>query len=396
MWGLITVVVAVVVCACGSSPQAESTSTEQSTSVNISAQALAGRGEVVATESGLDAWTSHVPWGTRISRIVYRSTSGVDGTPTTVSGAVFVPAGQRPAGGWPLIAYAHGTTGITRDCAPSDRADMFGDLTAVNAFLTSGYAVVTTDYQGLGMRTDAPAHPYLEPATAAYNVIDAVRAARAIEPTIGMSWLVSGASQGGNAAWATAEYAPTYGSGAGTLVGAVAMVPLLDATYLTDRAQSGELTPSQRWLYPILVKGVAQGDPQIAPAQHLRGIVADQISVLTSCSGDKSALAAKVNSAETSVFTSSSAQAAQRLDARLAQLALPRTRTEVPILAIYGSVDEIIPVDVMEVSLGRGCAEGDSVYRVRREGQGHSLNPGALLGSWISDRFAGKTAAGNC
>ncbi|MDP9024417.1 MAG: alpha/beta hydrolase, partial [Candidatus Eremiobacteraeota bacterium] len=43
-------------------------------------------------------------------RFLYSSTSGIDGTtPVVVSGAYFEPKGHPPAGGWPLIAWAHGT-----------------------------------------------------------------------------------------------------------------------------------------------------------------------------------------------------------------------------------------------------------------------------------------------
>ncbi len=36
-----------------------------------------------------------------------------------VSGTLFLPAGEPPAGGWPLLAWAHGTLGIADSCAPS-------------------------------------------------------------------------------------------------------------------------------------------------------------------------------------------------------------------------------------------------------------------------------------
>ena len=45
-------------------------------------------------------------------KVVYRSVSGIDGSSREVSGTVVVPAGPPPAGGWPIIAYGHGMTGI--------------------------------------------------------------------------------------------------------------------------------------------------------------------------------------------------------------------------------------------------------------------------------------------
>src|SRR5688572_28267088 len=53
-------------------------------------------------------------------RVLYTSTDGIDGkTAIAVSGSVYVPKGTAPAGGWPVIAWAHGTTGTADVCAPS-------------------------------------------------------------------------------------------------------------------------------------------------------------------------------------------------------------------------------------------------------------------------------------
>src|SRR6195952_5844234 len=52
-------------------------------------------------------------------RILYSSIDGIDGqTPITVSGAYFLPKGTPPSGGWPLLAWAHGTTGVGGTRAP--------------------------------------------------------------------------------------------------------------------------------------------------------------------------------------------------------------------------------------------------------------------------------------
>ena len=44
---------------------------------------------------------------------------GVTGKPVAVSGIVSVPKGTAPKGGWPVVTWAHGTTGIAPQCAPS-------------------------------------------------------------------------------------------------------------------------------------------------------------------------------------------------------------------------------------------------------------------------------------
>ena len=82
-------------------------------------------------------------------RILYTSTDGIDGkTPVVVSG---YPKGTPPAGGWPLVAWAH-ATGIADTCAPSWIPRSERDAHYLNAWLQQGYAIVATDYQGLGSR----------------------------------------------------------------------------------------------------------------------------------------------------------------------------------------------------------------------------------------------------
>jgi hypothetical protein len=107
-------------------------------------------------------------------RILYSSTDGIDGkSPVTVSGLLFLPPGEPPAGGWPLLAWGHETAGMADICAPSwvgysPRIEAF-----LNASLARGIAVVATDYQGLG--TIGP-HPYMVVRPGAYGVLDSVRA----------------------------------------------------------------------------------------------------------------------------------------------------------------------------------------------------------------------------
>jgi pimeloyl-ACP methyl ester carboxylesterase len=141
-------------------------------------------------------------------RILYSSTDGRDGkTPVVVSGAYFVPKGAPPAGGWPLVAWAHGTTGIADTCAPSWTTRSKRDANYLNAWIEQGYAVVATDYQGLG--TPGP-HPYLLVRPEAYSVLDSVRAVLKGFPGVANKIVLIGQSQGGQAAFATAGIAPRY------------------------------------------------------------------------------------------------------------------------------------------------------------------------------------------
>lgn len=144
----------------------------------------------------------------RQMRILYTSTDGLTGQGQRVtSGAVFYPAGNPPEGGWPIIAWAHGTTGVGDACAPSRNARSKRDADYLNAWLKQGFVVVATDYQGLG--TEGP-HLYLNAKGQAYAMLDAVRAVLGRLGDVSNRVILLGQSQGGGAVIATAGYAPEY------------------------------------------------------------------------------------------------------------------------------------------------------------------------------------------
>ncbi len=160
-------------------------------------------------------------------RILYSASSGLDPSRIiAVSGEVFLPAGQRPAGGWPILAWAHGTTGIADVCAPSWRGRTRRDSAYLAAWLAHGFAVVATDYSGLGT---PGVHPYLLYRPEGIAILDAARAALSV-PALGLAnrIILDGQSQGAGAAlgaaWLHARYAPRLHVQAAVLTGLVATI----------------------------------------------------------------------------------------------------------------------------------------------------------------------------
>ena len=127
------------------------------------------------------------------------SSQAVDGKTIAVSGTVAVPKGKAPKGGWPVITWAHGTIGIADACAPSIIGMQANyDSPLLNRWLKAGYAVVRTDYEGLGTPGE---HPYLIGVSEGRSTLDMVaRRAQAGHARSARSVVIAGHSQGGQAA----------------------------------------------------------------------------------------------------------------------------------------------------------------------------------------------------
>jgi acetyl esterase/lipase len=207
-----------------------------------------------------------IPGAGRTALVLYRS-GGAGGSAVPVSGVVSIPKGKAPKGGWPVVTYAHGTTGIADSCAPS--RDAAGTpvhpynsyvFPLLQRWLKAGYAVVRTDYEGLGT---PGVHPYLVGTSEGQGVLDIVRAARQLDPRIGRSVAIAGHSQGGHAAlWASAlakKYTPDL-----KVRGTVAFAP---ASHLADQIPLTTVLTNPggglSGIIALIVRGVSAADPSL-------------------------------------------------------------------------------------------------------------------------------------
>ena len=110
------------------------------------------------------------------------------------------------------MAWAHPTTGVVQDCAPSLQPSWRKTIPGLDLMVKAGWVVVATDYPGLGT---PGVHPYLVGASEARAVVDSVRAARNVkEAAAGRRFAVWGHSQGGHAAVFTGQLAARARPGA--------------------------------------------------------------------------------------------------------------------------------------------------------------------------------------
>jgi acetyl esterase/lipase len=175
------------------------------------------------------------PLGASAYRLLYRSTDPSN-NPIVVSGVVVIPAGTAPKDGRPIVGWAHPTTGVISQCAPSQTRFVFQTMMGLRNMVQRGYIVVATDYPGLG--TPGP-HPYLVGNSEARAVLDAVRAVRNIpQASAGDRYALWGHSQGGQAALFAGALAKTYAPEL-HLVGVAVAAPATDLqTLLRDDADT--------------------------------------------------------------------------------------------------------------------------------------------------------------
>ncbi len=212
----------------------------------------------------------------RYTKLVLYTSRTPQNRNVAVSGSVAVPKGKPPKGGWPVITWAHGTTGAADVCAPTrdfqgtpnqtGETYINGDL---SAWLAAGYAVLRTDYQGLGTPGK---HAYLVGKAEGRGVLDIVEAARELDPRIGKRYLIAGHSQGGHAALFAAGEAKKYLPRL-RLRGTVAFAP---ASHILDQVPllSAFTSPSGLTaLATLILYGAATQSAQI----NVNQLLSDQI-----------------------------------------------------------------------------------------------------------------------
>ena len=143
-------------------------------------------------------------------QVMYLSTNAV-GQRNVVTGTVLVP-NKGDVTKAPLIVMGPGTTGPAFRCTVSRFINQgaFYEQAGVNEMLAAGYAVAVTDYEGYH---ENPTTSYVLANAMGPAMLDIARAATrlpeaglAAKPKIG----IRGFSQGGGAAMAAGEFAPTY------------------------------------------------------------------------------------------------------------------------------------------------------------------------------------------
>jgi Secretory lipase len=337
-------------------------------------------GELIRSEPFYDYL---LPYGISAFRILYHSRSP-NGEDVPVTGVVLLPDGTPPAAGWPVIAWAHDFTGSARQCAPSLLKNL-NEGPLLSMYVGLGYAVVASDYGGLG--TKVP-HAPLDTRSNAMDVIRAVAAARAALPQLGTKWVAAGYAQGSLVAVGVAEAESGIG----------------DPNYLGAIGISGFAEPKE--FFEHLVQGpsyymivfLARGIKTVYPEFRIEEMLTDKsIQLYEYVSRACDASSGPVPPANEMLRPGWGNN--PYVKEFFTRNSLGQQPAFGPLLLISGEIDSAVPFALTGATVARLCKQKDRVLFVKYP----SLNASTVLGnsvseqiSWIRARFSGLPAPDNC
>lgn len=316
-------------------------------------------------------------------RVMYHSRDAQD-RDRAVTGTITYPTAPAPEEGWPVVSWAHGTTGMAAPCAPSRRDD------PAPGFGIEGVHVAT-DYIGLGPVGEI--HPYLSRPSEGHSVIDAVRAAGHLpEAHAGERWLAVGHSQGGHGAMAAHElgegYAPEL-----DLLGTVALAPAA----VFDRTFGGideivTLIVGAMGLY-----GAVTEHPEIDPADYVTPEAGAAAAAI-----EEGCLDQIIES-----FLGVGFETFYEQDPRTTEPAASIIRAndvgsvavDAPLFLVSGTVDDRVVIDRVRALYDRLCTTGQVTELLVVEGANHGdiiPRTSEQVTTWLEDRLAGTTPTDSC
>jgi pimeloyl-ACP methyl ester carboxylesterase len=250
-------------------------------------------------------------------------------------------------------------------------------------YVNLGYAIVATDYTGLGTHFR---NAFLDAQSNATDVIGSVSAARAAMPQLGARWIVMGEGEGSLAAVAIAEKQNEIHD-AGYL-GSIAISGLTDAKEVFARSAQGPAIG----MFTFLAYGIKTVYPQFQVTDMLtEKAVALYQQIQQNC-GETAV--AQLPAAETLRPGWDNNEFVKQYFVRNT---LGQTKAHGAILVISADVDRTVPVAAPLIA--RMCKQGDRVQWERYP----NLEPGRVIGdsardqiTWIEARFAGRPAPANC
>lgn len=326
-----------------------------------------------------------LPPRARAVRILYHSRAR-DGRDIAASGVVLLPAGVAPVGGWPVIAWAHGTSGVARQCAPSLMRDVEYGSEGLMPMVAAGFAVVATDYAGLG--TPGP-HQYDNKIAQANDVVYSVPAARTAVPSLGARWVTIGHSQGGVAVWGVAELEATLHDP--DYAGGISVAGDMDFDW-GEVHDARTYTTISAMYWPLTAFGIKASYPSFDPARLLTPPFLERYPDVTTKGCWYYAYAAAAEVGRQSAVRQGWQQIPElqryNEDSRSATRPIKG-----PLLVLAGDDDQSVNFANIRKGVAQACKLGLPIEFVHRPGLDHDPLMEKTIDlqlAWTRDRLAGK------
>ncbi|KAF7158194.1 hypothetical protein CNMCM5623_002860 [Aspergillus felis] len=320
----------------------------------------------------LDPATLQINAGTTVYRIQYTSRD-LDGSPVPATGFIALPYApvKENSNTYPVVAYAHGPLLIER-----------------------GYAVVATDYAGLG--NNYTLHKYLSYPAQVNDIFFPMIAARKAFDIFSDTWMAAGHSQGGGAVWKLAE--SEYVKNDKDYLGTVALAPAAKVIdmFLADRDEvisSGYL--------PLHAKAYQRVHPWykltiLSDIMRDRMVISDTAQLCLDALGALSSdLTVEENISEEGIKT----DIPLLLKWQNEMAPASGGHNYQPLLVLQGLNDTAVVPSVTRALWKHSCDIGNEVHLSEYPGMNHDqIIPAAAPEwlAWMDARFSRQRTSGNC
>lgn len=347
---------------------------------------------------------SDIPAGITAYRFQHVTTD-LSGEAVPATGFMAFPYANRTGGHlFRTIAYAHGTSGVFLGCAPSVMPNLY-EYGSWSYLLERGYAVIATDYAGLG--NNYTGHQYSASPAQANDLYYSIAAARQVfGQALTEEWASVGHSQGGGAVWALAESSLVQDDplSVGAYLGTVPQAPgvsIGDMAMLAFESDSSDVTSSRGVLGELgwVAFGLKSIDPNaslswILPAFQERLELAE---LAQACYDSMESLVADLTVDQVINLTDPSA--AYALEVMQNLTARGMAASEQPVLVVQGLSDVSVLPEVVIDAYTQSCVTGNEVALHLYPGLDHTpVIPASApeFLQWLDDRFDGIATSARC
>ncbi|KAK8215238.1 hypothetical protein M8818_002250 [Zalaria obscura] len=360
-------------------------------------------GSILKVENYMNSSLYTLAPNVALSRILFQSANANE---SAVPASAFIlwpwnPRKFKGIEGFPVVSWAHGTSGWSGECGPSHIRNLWYQFSAPFALALQGYVVVAPDYAGLGLDHDAKGnripHQYLANNAAGYDLIYAAKAAQEAYPQLSKEFVVMGHSQGGGAAWGAAQIqAEKHFSGyLGTIAGSPTSAAQIDGL------KAAPVSTFSAGLLPTIGQALSSIFPSFRLSDWLTAKGVARTNLLQELQGCQSTRLELLSSAPAADLIVPDWTSTWYLDAFNNLTGTGGKPISEPMLVLQGTADPSVNVTFTDTAVNETCSAypESQIEYVKWTGVSHVpvlFAAQTYWLDWIADRFSGKGCQRGC